>query len=120
MNWYVVSQAFLMSAFSISGGEGHDFRWLALGLLPGLGIIISMMIWFVLGDAITSIEYLRRREFDLISSEQQLWKLLVADTPEKAMQFHLKGRFALRSLPILFLIGWFIALVMAWTVSPGS
>ena len=118
MNWYVVSQAFLMSAFSISGGNGHDFRWLAKVILPELGIIISIMIWFVLRDAIAGIEYLRRREFELISADQELRKLLVADTPEKTLAFHLKGKSALRSLPLLFLTAWVVALILTWTIPP--
>jgi hypothetical protein len=52
MTWYVTSQAFLMTAFAISGGGDHNFKWLAKGIIPGLGFVLSLIIFFSIGAAV--------------------------------------------------------------------
>jgi hypothetical protein len=116
ITWYVTSQAFLMSAFAIAGGENHHFPWLTRGFLPALGIIISIFIAISIRAGVAIVDELRQREYELISQEPELRKLAFLDLHERVANYHLQSKSILRFIPPVFLVAWVIALILAWTV----
>lgn len=123
MTWYVTSQSFLMAAFAVSGGNGHQFVWLAKPLIPILGIVTSLIIWFSLIAAIEAMRRLKVYKNEIFRQDEYLQKLdpfnlRFRKEKENWLKFMLRvgwihciGLSPPIVIPLIFLIAWIIALV---------
>ena len=107
MSWYVTSQSFLMAAFAVVGGAGHNFLWLAKGLIPPLGIVISLIIWISLLAALVAMHRLRAKERALINLHD-------STSPFGSLhkRTHLAGMSPPALVPFVFLIAWIVVWIM--------
>jgi hypothetical protein len=117
MTWYVTSQSFLVTAFAISGGSGHNFQWLAKGVIPALGIILSIVISFSISAALPVLVQLRTRALELMDS-QELRDLPFMGFQPNSAKPSLRSRMAPLVVPIMFVFIWLSALILVWNFTP--
>jgi hypothetical protein len=128
MTWYVTSQSFLMAAFAVSGGYNHRFVWLAKPLIPILGVVTSLIIWFSLIAAIEAMRRLKVYKNEIFRQDNYLqnlnpFNLRFRKEKEKENWFkfmirvgwiHYIGLSPPVVIPLIFLIAWIIALVQVY------
>ena len=118
MTWYVTSQSFLVTAFAISGGSGHNFQWLAKGIIPGLGIVLSLIIFLSISAAVPVLVRLRARALELMDSQELRDLPFMGFQPNSATP-SLRSRMAPQVVPIMFVIVWLSALILVWNFTPN-
>jgi hypothetical protein len=126
MTWYVTSQSFLMAAFAVSGGNGHQFIWLAKPLIPILGIVTSLVIWLSLIAAVEAMHRLKDYKNRIFRQDKYLQKLdpfnlRFRKKTENWFKFtirvgwiHYIGLSPPVVIPPTFLIAWIIALLQVY------
>jgi hypothetical protein len=109
MSWYVTSQAFLMTAFMAGGGDGHSYQSWSKWFIPIIGILISALIWFAIVAALSAMKRLRKQEFELLQRKA------LANLPYRKMPkiIHFTGMTPAAVIPIIFMVAWIVAWILA-------
>ena len=87
------------------------------GIIPPLGIVLSMLMWFALSEAVTMICTLRARATTLMDAEQLRDLPLVGIQPT-ATPGTRRIQPTPQIMPILFIVVWPAALIMVWRFTP--
>jgi len=113
MSWYVTSQSFLVTAFTISGGDRHHYMWFLRSLIPVLGLLLSLIFWGSILAASAAIEELRRAQARLLETTT------LADSPlnMRAAWVHRWGMVPPLLIPVLFVLFWIVA--WYWALQSG-
>ena len=130
MTWYVTSQSFLMTAYAIAWGKGHEIAWKAFfqNGIPLLGVLLSIGAWLGIFSAVwvqahviesqTALLEKMRKRFEDANDAQALATLndysgtTCAGRPSKT-RFHWLAMMPPCMIPAVFLLTW----IVAWIVS---
>jgi len=106
MNWYVASQAFLLTAFATGANKEHFIiKYIPL-LIPIIGFVISAVSWLALVAALLSIEKLHKKQ-KIRCHDSVFIKFWYTGRP----YIHRLGTLPPLIIPFLFMISWVIVIV---------
>jgi len=92
LTWYVTSQSFLVTAFTISRGAGFNwFHWYSTTLLPALGFVASLLIFPSIVGACETIRLWHRKQHEFFARE-----------PSFKTAFHLQRPYWIEARGLLF------------------
>jgi hypothetical protein len=104
-----------MAAFAVSGNNSYRLGFLSI-FLPILGILTSFIIGRSLYAAIEAMNQLKTEKKRILKQDKYLGNISTFKArfvDNKHPWIHWVGIFPARSIPVLFLIFWFIFLYLA-------
>ena len=109
MNWYVASQAFLLTAFATGANKEHFIIKFIPLLIPIIGFVISAVSWLALVAALLSLEKLHKKQ-RIRCRDSVYVEFWYTGRP----YIHRLGTLPPLIIPILFMISWVIVIVKLW------
>jgi hypothetical protein len=106
MNWYVASQAFLLTAFATGANKEHFIIKYIPWLIPVIGLAISAVSWLALVAALVSIEKLHKKQ-RIKCHDSAFVEFWYTGRPF----VHRLGTLPPLIIPILFVVSWIIIIV---------
>jgi hypothetical protein len=120
--WYITCQSFLITVYAVSFGAVKRFNWFSNILLPTLAITISILAYFMIQGATTTINMwgeLRRDLINFSTSSRpgtgldpiliQRWR---SDFGRDAI--HQRALWFPQFITIIFMVFWIVVSLLSW------
>ena len=127
ISWYILSQSFLITAFSVSVGyKVNDGNWLIQWVLPILGISTSLLVVPGINGACDTIDMWVRKQRKFLfenNKDGQLNELIISRDENIALsedKIHISSYYFTRFLPWIligtWLVIWFLTITHPITI----
>jgi hypothetical protein len=119
ITWFVVVQSFLLTSFSVAIGQKFSrVNWLAQILLPGMGILTSVLIIPAINGACSTIDlWLDKQRVLLNESKDQLKDFFIWRDGAKPGEdpVHVTSYYFARWLPWITIMFWILVALLTFT-----